>query len=152
MSMLTPGQQRVVRRETAVGTVANFVIGGCVFLLVFGTEGRVSLSGVSNFALDFIPQTFMTTLIGSLIPSLLAYRMVGRGQVAAIDGRRGLSLLSRAALLAASATLVLGGSAIAICVLAPVDDLGRATALAIKAFYSAGIAFLAAPSAVRAGL
>ena len=69
---------------------------------------------------DFLPQTFMVALMGSLVPSAIALRMIRRPAVSNMFAAPIRSLILRCVLIALLATFVLGGIG-ALLVLALLD-------------------------------
>jgi hypothetical protein len=129
----------VIARETAISVVINAIISIGFFLLVFSYGPPVPTSALAP---DFLPQTFMVALMGSLVPSLL----VGRRNGAGASG-----IVRRAFLIAIGALLIAGGGAFATAYSADAM-LSSRVALAIKAVFGALLAAIVTPIAVRATL
>lgn len=129
----------VIARETAISIVINALISIGFFLLVFSYGRPVPTSALGP---DFLPQTFMVALMGSLVPALLVARRSG--------GRTG-DIVRRAFLIAIGALLIAGGGAFAAAYLADAV-LSSPVALAIKAIFGALLAAIVTPIAVRAAL
>jgi hypothetical protein len=124
--------QQMLRREQAVSAAINAVLSAVFFALVFGLAARPLAMGVPDrFALDFLPQGLMVSLMASLVPTLLIrakLRKAGQGalvKVAPIVARGVLVGLASAAVLAALALL------------GPVQAVPSHPALAFKIVYGA---------------
>lgn len=149
---LSREQRLLVRRETAIGVVASMVAGTIAFLVVFGWGKPVPVRGLSGFAVDFLPQTFMIVLMGSLVPGLLTARRVRTGKIAALSGARRISVVARSVIVALSAMAVFGGGALAASMLSGATVLDARAAFLLKLAYSGCIALAITPSAVVASL
>lgn len=138
---------RIVRRETAIGVAINSVAGGVAFLVVFGFADLVAVRGLSGIGVDFIPQTFMMSLMGSLIPGLLTRRRFRRSML--LDRvPKNSGIVVHSFVIAIAAAFFLGGAAL----LASRHWLGlevpHAFALTLKVAYSAALAAIVTPCAL----
>ena len=97
--MTAPGE---VVRETAISIVINMVLSALFFVVFFGLHGPIRLADIGP---DLIPQAFMVTLMGSLVPGLLTARRHG------VTGRSG-AIVGRSFLVAFIAAVVIGGGGI----------------------------------------
>lgn len=128
--------QRLLRREQAVSAAINAVLSLLFFSLVFGLAARPLAMGVPDrFALDFLPQGVMVSLMASLVPSLIV-----RGKLRK-EGLRPAAGLGRVV-----ATGVLAGLAsalvlLALALLGPVTRVASLPALAFKIGYGAALGF-----------
>jgi len=129
----------LIVRETAISVLINTAISVGFFLLVFSFGPPVATRALAP---DFLPQTFMVALMGSLVPALLIRRRSG-APVAAI--------VRRTLLIAFAALVVAGGGAFAVTHASDVM-LASSTALAIKAAFGAVLAAIVTPLAVAATL
>lgn len=130
-------RQRIIVRETIVSIVINLVITAGFFFALFGLGGAADSW---TYGRDFLPQSFMVALMGSLIPGLL----VRRG-----SGLRIAPVIGRAVLLAVCA-LAVGLVAWGIC--ARIGSVPPGPALLIKLAYAAILSAVVTPIAVRAAL
>lgn len=99
---------------------------------------------------DFLPQSFMIALMGTLVPGVLTRRKLQAGVVAALPGTTRLprNLVVRALSLAvASAALV-----VAVTFATQQESLAFAVALTLKVAYGALLAALITPLGLRAAL
>ena len=58
----------IVLRETAISMAINAGLSLAFFLVAFGLAAPIAMA---SFAFDFLPQAFMISLMGSLVPGLL---------------------------------------------------------------------------------
>jgi hypothetical protein len=145
-------QDTYVARETAISVAINMVLSAAFFVALF--HGRTPLAwwGADRLVIDFLPQTFMVTLMGALVPSLLTRRRVRSGAVAfgAANAMPSIgSVIGRALLMAVIATLVFGGGAIAVVSLLDLTQISFAAALILKIVFGALLALIATPIALR---
>jgi hypothetical protein len=148
------GHNRYMLIETSISVVFNIVISALFMFLVFGRTPVISLWGTHGLALDFVPQTFMITLMSVLVPSLIARRRMRSGRLAR-NARRSPSRLPRsvflrAALIGCVLTALLGGCAVLIA-----SALWHSTesfwhVLPFKLVYGALVAAVATPLGLRA--
>lgn len=68
-----------IRRETLVNVAINCFFAALFFFVVFGGQDRVPVWGLGNWVFDFIPQSFMIALLGTIIPGALAAKRLGWG-------------------------------------------------------------------------
>jgi hypothetical protein len=135
---MTRGQ--TILRETGVSIGINAALSIAFFVGLFGLSSPVDIIA---FGRDFLPQAFMVTFMGCLVPALLI--------------RRGSSLpaapvIVRALLMAVAATLIAGAGAWLVCTrLAPLA-LDLMPALILKTLFGAALAALVTPIAVAAAL
>lgn len=74
-------QGAYIRKETLVSMAINGVLSAVFFLLVFGTAQTVLVWGAGNWVFDFLPQSFMITLMGTLVPGALTARRLKAGEI-----------------------------------------------------------------------
>ena len=127
----------LIIRETAVSVLINTVLSVLFFLLVFGMTNPVQLAA---FGRDFLPQSFMIALMGTLVPSLILRKRTGAGT---------RSVILRALAFVAGATAIGGGASFAVCALLG-GELDAMTGLAVKAAYGAALAAIVTPLALGA--
>jgi hypothetical protein len=146
---------RYILVETLISIAINAAISAGFAFLVFGGRTGVALWGAGGLALDFVPQTFMIAMMSVFVPTALTRRRIEAGAVRARNGRPSRlprNLLLRALLVAAVATLLLGGAATAILAVSWTALLDFATLLPLKIAYGAIVALLVTPLALRAAL
>jgi hypothetical protein len=110
--------RRYIALETMISVVINVGFSALFFFLVFGRTEQIALWGPGGFAFDYLPQTFMITLMSVIVPTLLTRKRVAEGKVArresAFGARMPKNVVLRALLLAALASAVLGAVAVLI--------------------------------------
>lgn len=65
-------RRRELRRETLISIAINMPLTLVIFAAMFGFRVAPPLHGIGSFGFDFVPQSFMLALMGSLVPGLLA--------------------------------------------------------------------------------
>jgi hypothetical protein len=130
--------QMLIVRETLISIVINSAISIGVFMLVFGLERPVPSQ---TLGWDFLPQSFMIALMGSLVPALLLRRRFG-ARVGAI--------MSWSVAIAIVAALLPGGIAAIVTPMLANGVIAANTALLIKASYGATLAAVVTPIALVA--
>jgi hypothetical protein len=110
--------RRYIAIETAISVVINVGFSALFFFLVFGRTEQIALWGPGGFAFDYFPQTFMITLMGVIVPTILTRKRVSAGKVprreSAFADRLPRNVVLRALLLGAVAAAVLGAVAVLI--------------------------------------
>lgn len=112
--MPAPKDQHYVAVETGISVIINVVISAGFMFLIFGRADSIDLWGPHGLALDFVPQTFMITLMSVVVPTLLTRKRLVGGRITPRTPRARQwprNLVLRAALLAVGMTIVLGGAA-----------------------------------------
>ncbi|MFD1949803.1 hypothetical protein ACFSGX_03350 [Sphingomonas arantia] len=133
---MNPGA--IVLRETLLSMAINVAITLAFFFAMFGLSGMIV---PRDFAFDFLPQSFMVALMGTIIPGVL----IGR------KGKAPLQPIVLRALGLALASLAIGGGG-AYLLFANGAPIAPATGLAIKVIYSAVLSAIVTPIAVRGAL
>lgn len=131
-------ERAIIVRETVVSIVINVFISIGFFMAVFGLAAPVV---VGRMATDFLPQTFMVTLMGTLVPSL----MLRRKRHAATG-----PILVRSVGLAVATTLIVGGAAFWLCSVNGDAMLPAWSALILRAAYGGLLAAVTTPIALIA--
>lgn len=126
----------ILLRETAVSIVINSLLSIAFFVAVFGLDVPVP---VADLGPDFLPQTFMIALMGSLVPALLLRRKLG-GPVRPV--------VLRALAIALASLVVIGGGALLLCLAQGTVLLDPLDALAVKAAFGAFLSVLVTPLAI----
>jgi hypothetical protein len=150
---MTPAA-RHIRRETLVSVIINVALSLLFFLLVFGWQNPVSVWGVGELAFDFLPQSFMIALMGTLVPGALTAAKLRKGSLERLPGTTRLpgNLVLRALLLAALS--MIAGTALTALLLraSGVEQMAWSSALAIKLVYGGLLALLVTPIGLAAAL
>lgn len=144
--------QQVIRREMITSAVISAIISAFFVFAIFGGVPLISLWGMSGDALDFLPQTFMLSLMSSLIPALLLRRKLVRKKLQTVAGRtRQLSryVVLRSLLLALFVTPVGSLMGIAVLYLLSGDSIAFYMLLINKIMYGAIIAALVSRQSLR---
>lgn len=149
-----------IRRETLISMAINSALTLLFFVLLFGGMHRVPLWGIGNWAFDFIPQSLMIALMGTLVPALLTGRAVKAGRIAAIGrpSRLPANPFARAVLVAVATAVVVAVIVAGLTWLAASPDtptianIPYAAALTIKLLYAALLAALVTPASLCAAL
>ena len=153
-----------VAHETGISIVINMAISAAFVWIVFGGAAAVPVSGTRGLLVDFLPQTFMIALMGSLVPSALTRKRVrgqrrrgqpGRDEIA--GGAPFLpwlprSLLVRSILIALAALPILAGPAMLLLWSVQHAPVTIWVVLVLKIAYGALVAAVVTPLAVRAVL
>jgi hypothetical protein len=148
---MSPALRAYVVKETAISIVINSVLSAFFVWLMFGGRTQVPLWGVGNLAFDFVPQTFMISLMSVLVPSALTRKRRRAGAVGSCEPV--LSWLPRnlplRALLAAVGGVLLFASlgTLLLAALAP-DPLPMASVWPMKIVYGALVAVIVTPLAL----
>jgi hypothetical protein len=133
-------QRTIVIRETGISMTINAVLSIVFFLLIFGVSAPVTNSAL---ALDFLPQAFMVSLMGSLVPGLMAARGGAVGKA---------PIIGRSLRLALAGLVLAGGGAYGGCMLTGHRSTDALAALVIKTAFGALLAAIVTPIAVLAVL
>lgn len=107
------------RTYIAIETTISVFINGSLSLLfawlVFSGCARVDLWGVHGLAVDFVPQSFMIALMGTVVPTLLTRSRLAQGKLTTMAARHlwlPSNLLVRGLTMAIGSTLIGGGIAV----------------------------------------
>ena len=129
----------ILLRETLISMVINGALSLLFFLIMFDFRGVVPLN---LLGLDFLPQSFMVSLMGSLVPGLLISKRYGGAA---------RPVIRRALLFALAGLICAGGGALVLC--ASIGGVATGlTALTIKIAFGVALAAIVTPVAVRAAL
>lgn len=144
--ILSPQHRRYLATETAISVVINVALSAVFTWTVFGGRAIIAADGAKGFGLDFLPQTFMISLMSVVVPTLLTRKRLSAGRLSSIETRRSpWPLWMRAPLIAVAATLVLGGSAALLSPMLAPQGLVFPTLFGVKLAYGAIIAMLVTP-------
>jgi len=146
---MNSGYGHYVLKETLISALVSGTLSAVAAWLVFGGQREVGIWGQPGLAFDFIPQTFIASLLSVIIPSLITRVRSRSGALQAVTNGSWLprNLLLRAVLIAAVLTLLLGGGAIAM-VAAYKLPVPIGAVYAIKIAYGALVALVATPVAL----
>jgi hypothetical protein len=128
----------LIVRETLISVVINSAISVGVCLLLFGLDRPVPASALGW---DFLPQSFMIALMGTVVPALMLRRRLG-ASVARI--------VMCAVAMAIAAALLPGSVASVLTHMLVEDSLAARNALLLKAAYGAALAAVVTPIALIA--
>jgi hypothetical protein len=107
--------RRYINQESVISAVINALLSLAACWLVFGRGGTAVIADAKAFAVDFLPQAFVLSLMSTLIPGAVTRRRIRTGQIPAVAGgtsRLPQNLLLRALVIALGAALLGGGAAL----------------------------------------
>lgn len=131
---MTP--RAMLLREAAISAAINAVLSIVFFVLVFGVTMPPRIAALGT---DFLPQAFMVSLMGSLMPALLVRRQHG-GAIGPI--------VLRAVVFALVGAGIAGGGAYWLCAQDGTATLPVAQAMTVKALFGGVLGAIVAPLAV----
>lgn len=145
---------RHIGQQTAISIAINMALSALFFLFLFGGQEFVPVWGVRGLAADFVPQSFMITLMSVLMPGLATERKLRAAQLApfAYGTRLPRHPGLRALVLAVPAALAGGAAVAALLSLADVDGIAWAPALILKIAYGGLLGGIVTPIGLRAAL
>lgn len=123
----------LIVRETCISIVINGAISAGIGLLLFGLDRPVPSTAL---AWDFLPQSFMIALMGTVVPALLLRKRLG---VSARD------ILRRAVATAVAAALLPGALAALLTRIFITGSMDAGDVLLLKAVYGATLAAVVTP-------
>ena len=144
-----------VGKETAISIAINSVLSAFFVWLMFGGAASVPVRGVGNLAFDFLPQSFMISLMSVLVPSALTRRRRRSGVVqpcAPVLSWLPRNLLLRALLAAVAATALFGAAAALLLLALAPAQLSMAAVWPMKIAYGAALALVVTPLGLCAAL
>lgn len=153
--MITRAQKAYIRKETAISMIINAMISAGFVWAMFGARSSAPIWGPGGVAFDFVPQTFMVSLMCALVPTLLTRSRVRSGAIFAIDRpppRLPRNVAMRSLLLAVVGMTILAGLATAALALSGMGRMDFWPLAAIKVLYGALVALIVTPIALRAAL
>ncbi|MGF7154928.1 hypothetical protein [Novosphingobium gossypii] len=122
----------LLRCEQAVSAAINAVLSALFFAVVFGLAPReLAMGAPDGFALDFLPQGLMVSLMASLVPTLLVRARLRREGGA--SGGRLLPIVARGVLAGLASAVLLA----VLALFGPVAQVPAYPALAFKIVYGA---------------
>lgn len=131
---------RLLRQEQAVSAAINAGLSAAFFALVFGLADRALATGAPDrFALDFLPQGLMVSLMASLVPAFLVRAKLRKAGV--LGAGRGPDGAEIARVVATGVAIGLASAALlaAMAAFGPVRAVASYTALAFKIVYGAAL-------------
>jgi hypothetical protein len=147
--------RRHLVRETLVSILINAVLSALFVWLVFGGRPQVELWDVGRLALDFIPQTFVITLMATLVPSAITRKRLRDGKLTRSGERvRQLprNLFLRGLLFAVVVTPIAVGLSILALSATWNGPMAFVPVLVLKVLYGGVLALLVTSFTVRAAL
>lgn len=154
-AMNDPFHARYLRKEMLIAIVINSIFSAVFCWLVFGRSESIELWGLNGLAFDFIPQTFIITLMTTIAATLLTRMRVRRGEIAAAPGgssRLPANVLLRAIMLGVIATVVFGGIGTALLAVTWSGAPSFGWVFTLKILYGALVAAVMSRIALRAAL
>ena len=141
-------------RETLVSMAINGVFSLVFFLIVFGRLHSIELWGMGNWVFDCLPQSFMITLMSTLIPGALTAKRLRAGELQPLSQKSRLprALVLRALLLSVGAALIGTGMVAGIALASGATVLDYIPALILKVLYGMSLAALVTPIGLRSAL
>jgi hypothetical protein len=127
------GYRRFLMIEAATSGVINAALSVAFALPIFLGKETIPPMGARGFGPDFLIQTFMVTLMGVTVPSLIVRKRLRDGRLPEFVSSETGPLWKRALLGALLATVLVGGAAMALSSLSPA--LPFMTLLPMKAVY-----------------
>lgn len=150
---MTNNASRAIRRETIISIVINVLISAFFFMLFFGLQAPAPVRGLGGYAFDFLPQSFMVALMGSLVPGLLtASRAKTLARLTYLNRRAASAIVLRSVLTAIGAALLVGGATAAILFLVGLLTVDPLPGLIGKMAFGGTLALFVTPGAVRFAL
>jgi hypothetical protein len=138
-----------------ISIVINMVLSALFVWLVFGGRDAVPVWGSGALATDFLPQTFMISLMSVLVPSTLTRKRRRAGGVEACEPRLSWlprNLLLRALLVAVAATILFSSAATLLLTALASGPLPLAAIWPMKIAYGALVAIIVTPIALCVAL
>ena len=126
-----------------ISIVINMIFSAVFFTAMFGFAAPVPIDGPHGFGADFIPQSFMVALMGSLVPAMLTRARLGMQFPSA--GRVVLASIMAAAISA----LIAGGGGWTVARATGWHELAPRLALLIKLLFAAILSAIVTPVALR---
>lgn len=147
-------QDAYIRKETMISMIINGAFSLIFFLIIFRQAATVPLWGAGNWVFDMLPQSFMVTLMSTLVPGAITARRLRAGvlQPSSQQSRLPRSLVLRALLLAVVSAFLGTGLIALIAMLSELADLPWTTALLVKILYGILLSALVTPIGLRAAL
>jgi len=131
---------RYIATEVAISALINGALSLLAAWLVFGGRQSIEAAGPQGFAMDLLPQTFMVTLMSTLVPTWLTRRRVRSGQIKRLPQgvtRLPHNVVLRALTLALASTAILGLGALFLAPVVWQGPVSLAGLLALKVTYGA---------------
>lgn len=138
---------RFLTVEAATSGTINAALSVAFAVAVFSGHPAIPPAGGGGFAVDFLPQTFMVTLMGVAVPSLIVRKRLRAGGLPQLATAETGPLWRRALLAALVAAIAVGGAAAGLSLASP--PLPFATLLALKAAYGGVLGALVTVWALR---
>ncbi|TCM19732.1 hypothetical protein EDF56_103375 [Novosphingobium sp. PhB165] len=141
--MASHAMDRLLRQEQAVSAAINAVLSAAFFALVFGLgERQLTIAAPDRFALDFLPQGLMVSLMASLVPALLVRAKLRKmgcfGLGSGPSGGAVRRIVAKGVLLGLASAALLA----ALALFGPLHAVSSHPALAFKIVYGAALGLL----------
>lgn len=143
--------RRYIAKETMISFFANSMVNSIVIWAVFGGKTDIPLFRSWGLAIDFIPQLGAITLIGSIVPALLARSRLRSGKIRSTFGAVPieLSAILRNSVVAAICVIVALGLAVtAVLAMVYPGPYGFPEVFAIKSIVGCVVPFIITPRAI----
>jgi hypothetical protein len=143
-----------IRKETYISVAINAVMSLLIFLAVFDVRRPVQTWGMGQWVFDFLPQSFMITLMTVLVPGALARQKLRSGTLAPAPHQSILprNLVLRAVTMAV-ASAIIGTAIVASLVwLMGTEAITPTYAAILKVAYGTALALIVAPLSLRVAL
>lgn len=142
---------RLLFGEQAVSAAINAVLSAAFFALVFGLADRALATGAPDrFALDFLPQGLMVSLMASLVPAFLVRAKLRKaGVISAHEGPEA-GQIARVVLLSVLAGLGSAALLVALALFGPLASVPSHPALIFKIVYGATLGLICTRLAITA--
>lgn len=124
---------RFLTVEAATSGTINAALSVAFAMAVFSGHPLIPATGGGGFAADFLPQTFMVSLMGITVPSLIVRKRLRTGGLPLFAPVEAGPLWRRALVAAIVVTVAVGGAAAGLSLISP--PLPFATLLGLKAVY-----------------
>lgn len=142
-----------LERETLKGILISIALSLVFALLVLGIQPMIPIRGPRGLILDAAPQTFMVTLLGTLVPTITTRRDVREGKIGVVLSSKTWPLprnpFLRALCFAAPITVIGAGAHALVLPRLGAEAWPFALALFWKGLYGAALAATVVPIAVR---
>lgn len=152
---MTQELTRVIRKEAAIAAVVSALISAVFVFALFGDSHPAPLWGAGGAAVDFLPQTFVLSLMSALVPALSMRRKLAPEKLEAVAGkawRLPRHPFARSLLIAVLATLAGSPCGTALLWVIAGGNIDFVVLLVTKMAYSALVATLVAQVSIRATL
>jgi hypothetical protein len=148
-------QKKYIIRETVLNSIVNGIFSVFFVWLIFSGHEVIELWGESGLATDFVPQTFLVSVMSMLVLGGVTRKRVLRGSILPLENyksRLSGNILVRSLFVATVVTVVAAPVAIFLLAIAWNDSIDLVNIYFIKGFYGFFIAMAVSPIALRTAL